>query len=157
MHRKMKEVSNMKFPRYGFAVLFGLALFVFTGYLLADTFLIRRVYTVVTEETDTKTAEVQTSEETEAIAIVASEPGIVAMMPSKPLSLAERTTSGENSSLYCTRCSCQLEFCSTKRNMPFRLSRPDARAIRTAARTLIVFSLDFSLCFMPRIISNQTR
>ena len=74
MHRKMKEVSNMKFPRYGFAVLFGLALFVFTGYLLADTFLIRRVYTVVTEETDTKTAEVQTSEETEAIAIVASEP-----------------------------------------------------------------------------------
>ena len=109
MHRKMKEVSNMKFPRYGFAVLFGLALFVFTGYLLADTFLIRRVYTVVTEETDTKTAEVQTSEETEAIAIVASEPATgaeaagesPAALQSEPVT-TETTYSDENISVELT-------------------------------------------------------
>ena len=40
----------MKIPRYAFAVLFGLALLLFTGYLLADTFLIKRVYAVAAAE-----------------------------------------------------------------------------------------------------------
>ena len=51
----------MKFSKYGFAVLFGLALFVFTGYLLADTFLIPRAYTVVADaQTDLDTEEPET-------------------------------------------------------------------------------------------------
>ena len=40
----------MRFPKHGFAVLFGLTLFVFTGYVLADTFLIPRAYAAVAEE-----------------------------------------------------------------------------------------------------------
>ena len=52
----------MKFPKYGFAVLFGLALFMFTGYLLADTFLIPRAYAVVTETPEA----VQTTQAPEA-------------------------------------------------------------------------------------------
>ena len=54
----------MKFPRYGFALLFGLALFVFTGYLLADTFLIRRVYTVVSDDAASKITITEAAEET---------------------------------------------------------------------------------------------
>ena len=47
----------MKFPRYGFAVLYGLALFVFTGYLLSDTFLIPRAYASVADEQTAADAE----------------------------------------------------------------------------------------------------
>lgn len=64
----------MKIPRYGFAVLFGLALFLFTGYLLSDTFLIRRVYSTVENETDPKASVLETAEETDTIVITASEP-----------------------------------------------------------------------------------
>ncbi len=61
----------MKIPRYGFAVLFALVLLLFTGYLLADTFLIKRVYaTVAAEPAEAE----QTAPETEAIAIVTAEP-----------------------------------------------------------------------------------
>jgi len=61
----------MKIPRYGFAVLFALALLLFTGYLLADTFLIKRVYaTVAAEPAEAE----QTAPETETIAIVTAEP-----------------------------------------------------------------------------------
>ena len=63
----------MKIPKYGFAVLFGLALLLFTGYLLADTFLIKRVYATAASESDTKASAIQTAEETETIAIVAEE------------------------------------------------------------------------------------
>ena len=62
----------MKIPRYGFAVLFGLALLLFTGYLLADTFLIRRVYSVAAEPAS-QTAAAQTAAEPDEIVIVASE------------------------------------------------------------------------------------
>ncbi len=61
----------MKIPRYGFAVLFALVLLLFTGYLLADTFLIKRVYATVAAEL--AEAE-QTAPETETIAIVTAEP-----------------------------------------------------------------------------------
>ena len=62
----------MKIPRYGFAVLFGLALLLFTGYLLADTFLIKRVYSVAAEPAS-QTAAAQTAAESDEIVIVASE------------------------------------------------------------------------------------
>ena len=45
----------MKFPKYGFAVLFSLVLLLFTGWLLADTFLIPHAYTVVASEPMTET------------------------------------------------------------------------------------------------------
>ena len=63
----------MKFPKYGFAFLFGLALLVFTGYLLADTFLIKRVYAVVPEASDSSSTAEQTPEETERIETVTAE------------------------------------------------------------------------------------
>lgn len=63
----------MKIPKYGFAVLFGLALLLFTGYLLADTFLIKRVYVTAAEEPAAQAIELQTAEETETIAILAEE------------------------------------------------------------------------------------
>lgn len=64
----------MKLPKHWFAVLFGLALFVFTGYLLADTFLIARPYTVVAAETGSEavalvTAQPQATEAPEADAV----------------------------------------------------------------------------------------
>ncbi len=64
----------MKIPKYGFAVLFGLALLLFTGYLLADTFLIKRVYSVATDASAAQAVRVGTEEQTETIAIVAAEP-----------------------------------------------------------------------------------
>ncbi len=76
----------MKIPKYGFAVLFGLALLLFTGYLLADTFLIRRVYATAGEEPAAQTIELQTAETTEEIAIVTAEPA------SKEPSAAEPVT-----------------------------------------------------------------
>ena len=67
----------MKRPKYGFEILFGLALLLFTGWLLADTFLIKRVYsaelssqTVLSEtaaNTDTETVVIRT-EKTEKFA-----------------------------------------------------------------------------------------
>ena len=63
----------MKIPKYGFAVLFGLALVLFTGYLLADTFLIKRVYVTAEEVPAAQAIELQTAEETETIAILAEE------------------------------------------------------------------------------------
>ena len=63
----------MKIPKYGFAVLFGLALLLFTGYVLADTFLIKRVYATAASESGTEAAVIQTAEETETIAIAAEE------------------------------------------------------------------------------------
>ena len=74
MKARKREVTKMKIPRYGFAVLFGLALFLFTGYLLADTFLIKRVYATAASEPDTKAAVIQNAEETEMITIAAKEP-----------------------------------------------------------------------------------
>ena len=70
----------MKFPKYGFALLFSLALFAFTGYLLADTFLIPRAYTVVTSEPNQDSEEIALitadAQETDAAQAetVASEP-----------------------------------------------------------------------------------
>ena len=63
----------MKIPKHWFAILFGSALLLFTGYLLADTFLIKRVYATAAGESDPKAAVIQTSEETETIAILAEE------------------------------------------------------------------------------------
>lgn len=60
----------MKLKKYGFAVLFGLALFAFTGYVLADTFLIPRAYAVVEAEPQTA----QSAEASEQIALVTAEP-----------------------------------------------------------------------------------
>ena len=71
---KKREVKTMKASKYGFAVLFGFALLAFTGYLLADTFLIKRVYSIVPDSTEAETVTVQTAEQTESIAIVAAEP-----------------------------------------------------------------------------------
>ena len=76
----------MKIPRYGFAVLFGLALLLFTGYLLADTFLIRRVYAAA-EDPAAQTAVLQTAEEPETIAIASAEPE-----PAEPARTAEPVT-----------------------------------------------------------------
>ncbi len=42
----------MKHTKHWFPVLFGLTLFLFTGYLLADTFLIERSYAVVSDSTE---------------------------------------------------------------------------------------------------------
>lgn len=56
----------MKIPKYGFAVLFGLALLLFTGYLLADTFLIKRVYAVAADRTDAVAVVIRSAEETDA-------------------------------------------------------------------------------------------
>ena len=64
----------MKMPKYGFTVLFGSALLLFTGYLLADTFLIKRIYSVAADVPAAQTTVIQTTEETEGIAIVAEEP-----------------------------------------------------------------------------------
>ena len=64
----------MKMPKYGFTVLFGSALLLFTGYLLADTFLIKRVYSVAADVPAAQATVIQTTEETEGIAIVAEEP-----------------------------------------------------------------------------------
>lgn len=64
----------MKILKFGFAVLFGLALVLFTGYLLADTFLIKRVYSTAADEPDAEGAVLQTTEETEEIAIITAEP-----------------------------------------------------------------------------------
>ena len=67
----------MKLPKQWFAILFGLALLVFTGYLLLDTFLIPHAYAVVSTEATAESTETQEviaiAEETdanEAIAIV---------------------------------------------------------------------------------------
>ena len=59
----------MKVKKYGFAVLFAIVLFVFTGYLLADTFLISRVYTVV-EQAQTPVGQ----EKSETVEFVLSQP-----------------------------------------------------------------------------------
>ena len=64
----------MKIPKYGFAVLFGLALLLFTGYLLADTFLIRRVYAAAAQETAAQAIVSDPAEESGEIAIVTTEP-----------------------------------------------------------------------------------
>lgn len=79
----------MKFPRYGFAVLFGLALLIFTGYLLADTFLIKRVYTVVPDETAAVSETVKTAEDVTAAEDVAA---TVAEQPASTQTQAEPTT-----------------------------------------------------------------
>jgi len=61
----------MKFPKQWFAILFGLLLFLFTGYLLADTFLIPRAYAVVSTEAAAEPAE---TSDPIAIAVDAVEP-----------------------------------------------------------------------------------
>ena len=68
----------MKFQKYGFAVLFGLVLFAFTGYLLADTFLIRHVYAVVSTPTGTAAA-AEPSAETEYVSAQTEESEPVTM------------------------------------------------------------------------------
>ena len=74
MKARKREVKNMKVPKYGFAVLFGFALLLFTGYLLADTFLIKRVYSTTAEESAAQSVPIQTAEETDEIAIASAEP-----------------------------------------------------------------------------------
>ena len=59
----------MKHTRNRFAILFGLVLFLFTGYLLADTFLIPRTYAVVPDEGGTATAAAQVTAAPEAVEI----------------------------------------------------------------------------------------
>lgn len=86
----------MKIPRYGFAVLFGLALLLFTGYLLADTFLIKRVYSVAAEPA-AQTAAIQTAAEPDEIVIVASEP--VDPSPASEPVTTDTTYSDENISV----------------------------------------------------------
>ncbi|MBR2645845.1 MAG: phosphodiester glycosidase family protein [Clostridia bacterium] len=81
----------MKIPRYGFAVLFGLALLAFTGYLLADTFLIKRVYSTAAEEPATQTVSTQAVEESDEIAIVTAEPD-EASPTAEPAQAAEPVT-----------------------------------------------------------------
>ena len=60
----------MKFPKYGFAVLFSLALLLFTGWLLMDTFVIPHAYAIVTSEPTTAAA---SETETETIVLIPSE------------------------------------------------------------------------------------
>ena len=79
----------MKFPRYGFAVLFGLALLVFTGYLLADTFLIKRVYTAVADTEGTQAAEGLILNDGETIVIVSDEPGAASETTDPEASVSE--------------------------------------------------------------------
>lgn len=81
----------MKIPRYGFAVLFGLALLAFTGYLLADTFLIKRVYSTAAEEPATQTVSTQAVEESDEIAIVTAAPD-AASPTAEPAQAAEPVT-----------------------------------------------------------------
>ena len=64
----------MKFPKYGFAVLFSLILLLFTGWLLADTFLIPHAYTVVASEPMT---------ETEAIVLLPTESEAIEQDPAQ--------------------------------------------------------------------------
>jgi exopolysaccharide biosynthesis protein len=73
---RKREVTTVKRPKYGFEILFGLALLLFTGWLLADTFLIKRVYsselssqTVLSEtaaNTDTETIVMRTEKTEES-------------------------------------------------------------------------------------------
>jgi len=72
----------MQIKKHLFALLFGLALLAFTGYLLADTFLIKRVYAVVAAD-----PAVQTEAETEsdAIAVVSTEPAVSEQPEDEPL------------------------------------------------------------------------
>ena len=81
----------MKIPRYGFAVLFGLALLAFTGYLLADTFLIKRVYSTAAEEPAAQTVSMQAAEESDEIAIVTAAPD-AASPTAEPAQAAEPVT-----------------------------------------------------------------
>lgn len=65
----------MKLPKLWFAILFGLLLFLFTGYLLLDTFLIPRAYTAVsTEATAEPTAEPTETSDLITIVAEAAEP-----------------------------------------------------------------------------------
>ena len=65
----------MKLPKQWFAILFGFLLFLFTGYLLLDTFLIPRAYTVIsTEATEEPTAEPTETSDLITITAKADEP-----------------------------------------------------------------------------------
>ena len=71
----------MKRKKPWFAILFGLALFVFTGCLLADTFLIARPYAVVTSASAAQ-EDAQTG--VEAIAVVSAEAAETAQPTAEP-------------------------------------------------------------------------
>lgn len=62
----------MKHKRNWFSILFGLGLFLFTGYLLADTFLIPRAYAVVTDAEEAAAAAAQMSTTPETVEITAT-------------------------------------------------------------------------------------
>lgn len=62
----------MKLPKQWFAILFGFALLLFTGYLLLDTFLIPHVYTVVSTEATAEPATEPKTETSERITIAAN-------------------------------------------------------------------------------------
>lgn len=62
----------MKLPKQWFAILFGLLLFLFTGYLLLDTFLIPHVYAVVSTEATAEPATELKTEASERITIAAN-------------------------------------------------------------------------------------
>ncbi len=65
----------MKLPKQWFAILFGFLLFLFTGYLLLDTFLIPHAYTVIsTEATEEPTAEPTETSDLITITAKADEP-----------------------------------------------------------------------------------
>ena len=101
METEKREVTEMKIPKYGFAILFGLALFLFTGYLLADTFLIKRVYTVVSDD-ETIGAETAAAEETETIPIVTAEPGDASEPSASEPTATDTTYSDDNISVELT-------------------------------------------------------
>ena len=79
----------MKIPKYGFAVLFGLALLLFTGYLLADTFLIKRVYSAAAEEPAAQTAVIQTAGDEDEITIIAQESAEASAAEPEPTEAAQ--------------------------------------------------------------------
>lgn len=60
----------MRFKKHWFAILFAAALFGFTAYLLADTFLIARAYTVVESAASTPQIQVTEAQESETVTIV---------------------------------------------------------------------------------------
>ncbi len=96
----------MKHRRNWFAILFGLILFLFTGYVLADTFLIPRTYAVVPDDTETATADlpetaVPTAVEITAEASATAEPQNIqaqaTVAPAPPESTASELVATETS------------------------------------------------------------
>ena len=91
----------MKMPKFGYAVLFGAALLIFTGYLLADTFLIKRVYSTVASESKTRAIVMQTAEEETVVPKIAEEEEAASPQTAEgteriSISEAEQETAGQS-------------------------------------------------------------